>query len=59
MLKVISTAFFKTYIADRSEYSVYFAPAHIQSISSQPFELSLVKSLTEAQLEQALSTTNE
>ena len=34
-------------------------PAYIQSISSQPFELSVVKSLTEAQLETERSTARE
>ncbi len=50
-LKALSTAFFKTYIADQSEYDIYLDSAYIQSINSQPFEFLVVPSLTETQLE--------
>ena len=58
-LKALSTAFFKTYIVDQSEYSIYLNPGYLKSISTKPFELSLIKSLTENQLETAGSTANE
>ena len=58
-LKVLSTAFFQTYIADRSEYSSYLDLTYLQSINTKPFELSIVKSLTETQLNQAGSKINE
>ena len=58
-LKALSTAFFKTHIADRAEYNVYLTPAYLQSISSKPFELSFLKSLAEHQLKTAGSTANE
>ena len=58
-LKALSTAFFKTYIAAQSEYAIYLDSTYIQSLNSQPFEFSVVESLTEAQLETLRSTVNE
>ncbi len=43
-------AFFQTHIADRSEYRPYLQASYAQTISEQPFNLSLVRSLSETQL---------
>ena len=43
-------AFFQTHIADRPEYSSYLQASYAQAISERPFNLSLVRSLSETQL---------
>ncbi|MGK7921704.1 MAG: alpha/beta hydrolase [Trichodesmium sp.] len=43
-------AFFQTHIADRSEYRSYLQASYAQTISQQPFNLSLVRSLSETEL---------
>ena len=53
-LKALSTAFFKTYITERSEYNIYLSPSYIESINTNPFKFYLIQSLTEIQLEKAL-----
>ncbi len=46
-------AFFQTHVADRSEYGSYLQASYAQAISEQPFNLSLVRSLSETQLNKA------
>jgi len=43
-------AFFQTHVADRSEYRPYLQASYAQAIGEQPFNLSLVRSLSETQL---------
>ena len=50
----LGLAFFQTHVADRAEYSSYLQASYAQAISEQPFNLSLVRSLTETQLSQTL-----
>lgn len=47
-------AFFQTHVADRSEYSSYLQASYAQTISEQPFNLSLVRSLSETKLSKIL-----
>lgn len=53
-LKGISTAFFKTYIAQQPEYRLYLSRDRISLMNSDPFKLSIIRSLTETQLEEAI-----
>jgi predicted dienelactone hydrolase len=43
-------AFFQTHIGDRSEYRSYLQASYAKTISQQPFDLSLVRSLSETEL---------
>lgn len=52
-MKALSVAFFKTYIANDSSYQVYLNASYAQFISQNTLPLSLIQSLTEAQLQQA------
>lgn len=52
-MKALSVAFFKTYIANDSSYQVYLNASYAQFISQNTLPLSLVQSLTAAQLQQA------
>lgn len=52
-LTALSTAFFKTHIANQPEFRPYLSESYIKSISQDPFNLTLVRFLTETQLEQA------
>ena len=58
-LKTLSTAFFQTYICDRPEYSTYIDKDYLNSFNSKPFEFSVIRSLTESQLEEEYLTGNE
>jgi predicted dienelactone hydrolase len=49
-VKAIGVAFFKTYVENNSEFSAYLNAGYIRSISQQAFPISLVQSLTGAQL---------
>ena len=51
-LSALSTAFFKTYIANQPEYGVYLSEPYVKAISEDPFKLILVKDLTEAQIKE-------
>ncbi len=51
ILKALSTAFFKTYLAHDNKYRAYLDRAYFNSIDTQPFELSVIRSLTKTQLE--------
>jgi len=53
-MKVFSVAFFKFYVADRPGYQAYLTPSYIKYLSREPLPLSLVRSLTEAELQLAL-----
>jgi predicted dienelactone hydrolase len=49
-LKAIGTAFFKTYVAEDSQYRSYLSAGYVNSISQNSFPTSFVRSLTAAQL---------
>lgn len=49
-LKAISVAFFGTYVANQSEYRPYLSSAYVETLSRAPSPVSLVRSLTSAQL---------
>lgn len=53
-LKVISTTFFKTHIAQEPEYRSFLTRDRVAAIKSEPFRLSVIRSLTQTQLEQAI-----
>lgn len=53
-MKALSLAFFKFYVAEQSEYQAYLTPSYIKYLSQEPLPLSLVRSLTEAELKLAL-----
>lgn len=48
-VEVLSTAFFKTYLANRPDYRIYLSQSYIEGISQKPFTLSIVQSLTDLQ----------
>lgn len=52
-IKALSVAFFKTYIANEASYQSYLNASYAQFISQNTLPLSLIQSLTEAQLKQA------
>lgn len=52
-MKALSVAFFKTYIANDSSYQAYLNASYAQFISQNTLPLSLIQSLTKAQLQQA------
>lgn len=53
-VRALSVAFFKSYIAQESEYQRYLNSAYTQTISDSAYPLSLVESLTPEQLTEAL-----
>lgn len=55
-INALSTAFFQNYLANKSEYSSYLSAAYSQSISQEPFKLSVVRSLTATQLNRAIDS---
>ena len=52
-MDALSTAFFKTHLANQPEYRPYLNQSYVSSISQSPFALSLVQSLKVAQPELA------
>ncbi|WP_058995963.1 alpha/beta hydrolase [Leptolyngbya sp. NIES-2104] len=48
----LSLAFFQTYIANRSEYRPFLSSTYARALSQNPLPLSLIQSLTVAQLNQ-------
>ena len=52
-VKALSVPFFETYVAQQSSYLPYLSPDYVNTISQQPLPLSLIKSLTSEQLQQA------
>ncbi|MBD2515872.1 alpha/beta hydrolase [Nostoc sp. FACHB-973] len=52
-VKALSVPFFETYIAEQSNYLLYLSTDYVNTISQQPLPLSLIKSLTDEQLQEA------
>ncbi len=52
-LKALSVAFFRTHLTHQPEFAAYLSESYLKSISQEPLPLSLVRSLTEAQVEKA------
>ncbi len=52
-VKALSVPFFETYVAEQSSYLPYLSPNYVNTISQQPLPLSLIKSLTSEQLQEA------
>ncbi|WP_017721877.1 alpha/beta hydrolase [Kamptonema formosum] len=50
----LSLAFFQTYIANQPQYRLYLQPSYISTLSRNPLPLSLIESLSESDLQQAL-----
>ncbi|NES22374.1 MAG: alpha/beta hydrolase [Symploca sp. SIO3E6] len=51
-MNALSTAFFQTYIGNQPEYATYLSESYVKAISEDPFNLVLVKYLTEAQIQE-------
>jgi len=54
-VKALSAAFFETYVAEQPSYLSYLSTDYVNIISQQPLPLSLIKSLTSEQLQQAIN----
>ncbi len=52
-LKLLSTAFFKTYIADQPEFENFLTQTYLNTLEMNPFEFSIVRSLSLDQLAQS------
>ncbi|UBF25954.1 alpha/beta hydrolase [Kovacikia minuta CCNUW1] len=52
-IRELSLAFMQTYLGNRPEYRTFLSSAYAASISRDPLKLSLIKTLTPAQLEAA------
>ncbi|MEH2365983.1 MAG: alpha/beta hydrolase [Nostoc sp.] len=52
-VKTLSVSFFETYVAQQPTYLSYLSTDYVNTISQQPLPLSLIKSLTSKQLQQA------
>lgn len=52
-VKALSVPFFETYVAEQSSYLPYLSTDYVNTISQQALPLSLIKSLTSEQLQQA------
>ena len=50
-LKVLSVAFFKTYLAKQQEFEPYLTESYLNSLSKQPLPIDLLRSLDVSQLE--------
>ncbi len=53
-LDTLSLAFFKTYLLGQSQYRPYLQASYVKAISQEPLPVSLIQSLTRAQIEKAL-----
>ncbi len=53
-VRALSVPFFQTYVAEQPSYLPYLSTDYVNIISRQPLPLSLIKSLTSEQLQQAL-----
>jgi predicted dienelactone hydrolase len=53
-VSALSLAFFQTYIANQPQYSLYLQPSYISTLSRNPLPLSLIQTLSESELQQAL-----
>ncbi|GAX36734.1 alpha/beta hydrolase [Nodularia sp. NIES-3585] len=54
-LKMLNVAFWQTHLLNRPEYASYLQPSYAQYLSQAPLNLSLLKSLSAEQLNQALN----
>lgn len=54
MLKALSTAFFKVYLAQQSEYRAYLQSDRVRQLNNDAFELSIIRSLTPTQLDEII-----
>ena len=52
--KAILLAFLEIYLNGRSEYQSYLQPFYLKTLTDPPFELSLIRSLTEEQLSEMI-----
>lgn len=52
-VEALSIPFFETYVAKQPSYLPYLSADYVKTISQQPLSLSLIKSLTSEQLQQA------
>ncbi|WP_414513890.1 alpha/beta hydrolase [Nostoc sp. PCC 9305] len=52
-VKALSVPFFEMYVAEQSSYLPYLSTDYVNTISQQPLPLSLIKSLTSEQLQEA------
>ncbi len=57
-IKALSTAFFKTYLNQDSQYKSYLHAAYTQTISDPVYPISLIQSLTPNQLKNAINQEN-
>lgn len=55
-LRALGLAFFKTYILNQPESRSYLSESYLQTIREEPFNPSVVESLTEAQIEEAINS---
>jgi predicted dienelactone hydrolase len=53
-VKILSVAFFKTYLSNQPDFRSYLTSAYVKTISRDPLPLSLVTSFSEEQLRQSL-----
>jgi predicted dienelactone hydrolase len=54
-ISALSVAFFQTYVAKQPDFEVYLSAAYGQAITEASIQLHVVRSLTEAQLAQAIA----
>jgi hypothetical protein len=57
-IQSLSLAFMQTYIGNRPEYQKYLSASYVNSMSQEPIQLDLVRSLTLTQLEQAYGSSS-
>ncbi len=53
-LSALSLAFFQTYVTNQPQYRSYLQSSYVRALSRNPLPLSLIQSLSESELEQAL-----
>lgn len=54
-LKAVSLAFFNSYLGNQPQYRPYLNQSYVQTLVPQPFGVNFLKSLTSAQLQQAIA----
>ncbi|MBE9115487.1 alpha/beta hydrolase [Lusitaniella coriacea LEGE 07157] len=59
MLQALSTAFFKTHLTQAQEYRPYLSQSYAKTLNREAFKLTLVRSLSSAQLEGATANSPE
>jgi predicted dienelactone hydrolase len=55
MLKALGTAFFKVFLSNQTQYQPALEQSYAQQISQVPFNLSVLKSFTQEQFDQAIA----